>query len=163
MSEVITEDLISSIIFGIVFPTIVKLIMFIIKSKYPEKTIQAERPSNRNAVREMIKDELELYSEFLEMIQTKVHPKINSILQFAKFPESERLLSPGNRTMTITHYNLSTQEKAEFFSSLELKEIENAYESVRNYGFRWNGMWETLKGDSLKLKSKIDKALEHFD
>ena len=113
----------------------------------------------------MIKDELGLYSNFLEKIQGHVHPKYDSILQFSKFPELERLLQPGKgSTMRIIHFDsLSIQEKAEYFNSDELKDIENAYESVRKYPFRYEGLWSTLKDKSLELKSKIDKAVEHFD
>jgi len=124
---------------------------------------QKDKPTNKKRIREMIKEELGLYSDFLEKIQDCVHPQYNSILQFSKFPESERLLNPGKPTMRIIHFDsLSIQDKAECFNSDELKDIENAYESVRTYNFRWEGLWSTLKDGSLKLKSKVDKALEHF-
>lgn len=70
---------------------------------------------------------------------------------------------PFNDFTYLIFSPVSIQEKAEYFDSDELKNIEDAYESVRNYHFRWEGLWSTLKEDSLKLKSKVSKALDHFE
>jgi len=160
------SEIIFAVLYGFIGSLIAGTIILIVRSKIPKLgKRQEKKPTNRKRIREMIKDELGLYSNFLEKIQDRVHPQYNSILQFSKFPESERLLQPGRgSTMRIIHFDsLSIQDKAEYFNSDELRDIENAYESVRTYGFRWEGLWSTLKDNSLKLKSKVDKALEHFD
>ncbi len=156
--------MIDQILVGVAVAVIAGIILLVVKSKIPILgKEQKDKPTNKKRIREMIKEELTLYSDFLEKIQSHVHPKYNSILQFLKFPELERLLQPGKPTMRIIHFDsLSIQDKAECFNSDELKDIENAYESVRKYHFHWEGFWSTLKDASLKLKSKIDKALKHL-
>lgn len=159
MNEIIVE-----LIRGLALPVIVGIILFIIISKLSNlgKKPKGE-PTNKKRIREMVKDELELYSDFLGKVQKHVRPKYGSILQFRKFPELERLLSPAKPTMKIIYYDsLSIQDKAAYFTKNELKDIENAYESVRKYGFHWDGLWETGIDQSLELKSKVDKAIEHF-
>jgi len=160
MSEIIIQ-----LVLGVTIIVIAGLILFVIKPKLQNFRKKPKSEStNKKRIREMIKEELELYSDFLGKIQKQVHPKYNSILQFRKFPELERLLSPAKPTMKIIHYDsLSIQDKAAYFTKDELKDIENAYESVRKYGFHWMGLWETRIDQSLELKSKVDKALEHFD
>lgn len=160
------SEIIFVILYGFIGSLIAGTVLLVVRSKIPKLGKEQEnKPTNKKRIREMIKEELGLYSDFLEKIQTHVHPKYDSILQFSKFPELERLLQSGREpTMRIIHFDsLSIQNKAEYFNSDEFKDIENAYESVRKYHFHWDGFWSTKIGDSLKLKSKVDKALEHFD
>jgi len=122
--------------------------------------------SSRNSIRDLIKKELQSYSDFIEEIKNE-EGQYSSIIEI-RTPElndkAKVMLSGKYNTFSIRHFdNLTPEEKSKYFKEV-LDDLENTYQKIRNYSFARDTAWfSILKSKVLVLKGNIDSMIKALD
>jgi len=111
--QIVFDPIITGVTIAIVSAAIIGGVGFLIRSK--------RNTLSKNTAKNLVKDELQSYSNFLDKIKNELHPQWDSIIEI-KTPElakqAEKMLDINTKCFTIHYFNkLSIEDKSKFFQS----------------------------------------------